>query len=273
MVVSASLDGTVRAFDLVRYRNFRIMKPPVPNQLLSLAIDPSAEIVCAGGQDPFDIYVWSLQTGKLLDSLAGHDGPVCDLAFSQSQMMLASASWDATVRLWDPFEGKGQIEALDHNSEVLACDFRPDGRELCSAAADGQLYVWDTYDAALKFTIQGRWDLGGGRRKRDFRTAQGTAQQACFTKFVAFFFSLSSNHPLEFGSRRDFWLTFGVILVLSPSRGCSVCYNADGTCVIAGGNSRYVCIYELSHRLLLRRFGVLLRARDVVFLYPLSISD
>jgi len=31
VVVSASLDGTVRAFDLIRYRNFRILTAPEPN--------------------------------------------------------------------------------------------------------------------------------------------------------------------------------------------------------------------------------------------------
>jgi periodic tryptophan protein 2 len=31
VVVSASLDGTVRAFDLIRYRNFRILTSPDPN--------------------------------------------------------------------------------------------------------------------------------------------------------------------------------------------------------------------------------------------------
>lgn len=40
-VVTASLDGTVRAYDLVRYRNFRTMTTPTPVQFLSLAVDAS----------------------------------------------------------------------------------------------------------------------------------------------------------------------------------------------------------------------------------------
>jgi periodic tryptophan protein 2 len=35
VVVSASLDGTVRAYDLVRYRNFRTLTSPQPTQVLS----------------------------------------------------------------------------------------------------------------------------------------------------------------------------------------------------------------------------------------------
>ena len=38
--VSASLDGTVRAWDLLRYRNFRTLTTPSPVQFASLAVDP-----------------------------------------------------------------------------------------------------------------------------------------------------------------------------------------------------------------------------------------
>lgn len=43
VVVSSSLDGTVRAFDLIRYRNFRTMTTPTPVQFLCVAADPSGE--------------------------------------------------------------------------------------------------------------------------------------------------------------------------------------------------------------------------------------
>jgi periodic tryptophan protein 2 len=36
----------------------------------------------------------------------------------------------------------------------------------------------------------------------------------------------------------------------------SVCFSADGSCVLAGGNSKYVCIYEVSQQMLLKKFQV-----------------
>jgi periodic tryptophan protein 2 len=65
VVFSASLDGTIRAFDMVRYRNFRTFTAPTSVQFGSLAVDPSGDIVCAGSVDTFEVYVWSVQSGKV----------------------------------------------------------------------------------------------------------------------------------------------------------------------------------------------------------------
>ena len=51
-VLSASLDGTVRAYDLVRYRNFRTLTTPAPVQFVSLAVDPAGEVCPGPGRLP-----------------------------------------------------------------------------------------------------------------------------------------------------------------------------------------------------------------------------
>lgn len=68
-VLSASLDGTVRAHDLLRYKCFKTLTSPTPVQFTCLSSDLSGEVVCAGSLDPFNIYVWALQTGKLLGEI------------------------------------------------------------------------------------------------------------------------------------------------------------------------------------------------------------
>jgi len=90
VVLSASLDGTVRAHDLHRYRNFKTYTSDIPCQFLSMAVDKSGEVVCAGSAEPFRICVWSVQTGKLTDVLTGHSGPVSSLAFHPVRGSLVS---------------------------------------------------------------------------------------------------------------------------------------------------------------------------------------
>lgn len=69
--------------------------PPIGAQL---AIDAASEVVCAGTQDSFEIFVWSVQTGRLLEILSGHEGPVTSLAFNPVSAVLCSGSWDHEVR-------------------------------------------------------------------------------------------------------------------------------------------------------------------------------
>lgn len=220
-VLSASLDGTVRAFDLNRYKNFRVLTTPEPTQFLSLALDPSGQIVCAGSMDPFNVYVWSLQTGRLTDVLSGHSGPVTSLSFSPSsaaEPILASASWDHTVRLWNLFASKVSfIEPLAHPTDVLAVAFRPDGKQLASTTLNGAINIWDVKDGEQIGTIDGKRDIAGGRKEGDLITAANNQLTKHFT---------------------------------------SVCYSADGSLLLAGGRSKFVCIYAVRPQLLLKKFQI-----------------
>lgn len=94
-LISASMDGTVRAYDLVKYRNFRVLQANKPTQFNSVAVDAnSGDIIVAGSIDPFNIFVWSLRTGQLIDILNGHTGPISSLCFSPNGALLVSGSWD-----------------------------------------------------------------------------------------------------------------------------------------------------------------------------------
>ncbi|XP_064636474.1 periodic tryptophan protein 2 homolog [Lineus longissimus] len=217
VVASASMDGTVRAFDLNRYRNFRTFTSPRPAQFSCLALDHSGDIVCAGGMDVFEIFVWSMQTGRLLEVLAGHEGPVSSLMFSSSQALLASASWDKTIKLWDIFENKGARETLTFLSDVLAVAYRPDGNEIAVATLDAQVTFWDVRSASQTGTIEGRHDMGYSRKDTDKITAKKSAFGKAFT---------------------------------------TLCYTADGKCILAGGRSKNVCIYSVEDKLLVKKFEI-----------------
>lgn len=73
--VSASLDGTLKVFDLNRYRCFRTLSGPNearPAQFISLAIDKiGGDLIAAGSHNFFEIFLWSLKTGRLLETLTG----------------------------------------------------------------------------------------------------------------------------------------------------------------------------------------------------------
>ena len=217
VLFTASLDGTVRAFDLTRYRNFRTFTSPTPAQFCSLAVDPSGDVVCAGSLDTFEIYMWSVQTGKLLDILPGHTAPVSGLAFSPTGEQLVSSSWDRSVRVWSVFGRSRATDPVTVSSEATAIAFRPDGKEVCASTLDGQLTFISIPEGEITSVIEGRRDISGGRHIDDRTTAANNAASKYFT---------------------------------------SVTYTADGTCVLAGGQSKYVVIYDVREGVMLKKFQI-----------------
>jgi WD40 repeat protein len=94
--------------------------------------------------------------------LAGHRDRVTSVAFSRFGGLLATASLDHDVRIWNVATGKG-IDVFQHNTAVRDAQFSPDGRWLVTAANKA-----------------GLWDLGSGEIVLRLRGHVGTTTAATF---------------------------------------------------------------------------------------------
>ena len=115
----------------------------VGDGVTSLSLSPDGALVAAGTRSG-GVHVIDARNGQLRCRADGHTSVVRSSSFSPDGRTLASASFDLSVRLWDPMscEALGRLPALHHEAMLVA--WSPTG---------AQVVVGDTLGALTVFTV------------------------------------------------------------------------------------------------------------------------
>ncbi|MBW4621930.1 MAG: serine/threonine protein kinase [Cyanosarcina radialis HA8281-LM2] len=161
ILASASDDGNIRLWNVNTRQVIGILtghSQPVN----SIAFSPDSQILASGSSDR-TIKLWDLATGQEIRTLAGHSHGVRSVAFrpldphpaltgtplpslgegTGVRAILASGSWDKTIKLWDVETGEEICTLKGHQLQVSAVAFSPNGQFLASASFDRTARLWD----------------------------------------------------------------------------------------------------------------------------------
>eukprot|EP00928_Gymnodinium_smaydae_P008309 TRINITY_DN1302_c0_g1_i1.p1 TRINITY_DN1302_c0_g1~~TRINITY_DN1302_c0_g1_i1.p1 ORF type:complete len:499 (+),score=117.60 TRINITY_DN1302_c0_g1_i1:103-1599(+) len=99
-------------------------------------------LLMAGGTDK-SVTMWDIKEQNVVATLAGHEGKIQDLSFSENGYYLASASEDGTVKLWD-LRKPLNIQTLQMDSPVNSVRFDSTGQYLVVGADRVQVFNFVT---------------------------------------------------------------------------------------------------------------------------------
>ncbi|XP_066909624.1 notchless protein homolog 1 [Halyomorpha halys] len=115
--------------------------------------------ILVSGSDDFTMFMWKPETGKKsFARLTGHQQLINDVKFSPDTRLLASASFDKSIKLWDGKTGKFITTLRGHVQSVYMIAWSADSRLLVSASADSTLKVWTMKTKKLLNDLPGHVD-------------------------------------------------------------------------------------------------------------------
>ena len=112
---------------------------------------------------PADLRAWEwryLNQSSRREPLAfvGHTGEVWDAAISPDGRLLASASFDHTIKLWDVATGQLERTLRGHQERAYSVGFNKDGSRLVSASADKTAIIWNVASGKALHVLRGHVD-------------------------------------------------------------------------------------------------------------------
>jgi ribosome assembly protein 4 len=111
------------------------------------------------GSDDFTMFFWEPEANKKpLARLTGHQKLVNHVSFSPDGRLIASASFDNSVKLWDGQNGKFIASLRGHVGPVYQVCWSSDSRMLISSSKDTTLKIWDLKTKKIKLDLPGHLD-------------------------------------------------------------------------------------------------------------------
>ncbi|XP_029418941.1 apoptotic protease-activating factor 1 isoform X4 [Nannospalax galili] len=145
-------------------KTLQVFKSETGEKLLEIKAHEDEVLCCAFSTDDSfiatcsvdkKVKIWDSATGKLVHIYDEHSEQVncCHFTNKSNHLLLATASNDFFLKLWDLNQKECRNTLFGHTNSVSHCRFSPDDELLASCSADGTLKLWDVRSANERKSI------------------------------------------------------------------------------------------------------------------------
>ncbi|XP_062143216.1 F-box-like/WD repeat-containing protein ebi [Drosophila sulfurigaster albostrigata] len=133
------------------------------NEVNAIKWCPQGQLL-ASCSDDMTLKIWSMTRDRCCHDLQAHSKEIYTIKWSptgpgtnnpNTNLILASASFDSTVRLWDVERGSCIHTLTKHTEPVYSVAFSPDGKHLASGSFDKCVHIWSTQTGQLVHSYKG----------------------------------------------------------------------------------------------------------------------
>jgi WD40 repeat protein/tRNA A-37 threonylcarbamoyl transferase component Bud32 len=197
------------------------------NRLVAAAVGHSGS--------PGEVRVWPLDEPSKIRHKLKHPAAIVALALNRQGTLVATASEDKQVRLFDLTTGSQprligeEVPVEGYRAQVRALAFSPDGQHLATGGEDDKIRLWNVASGALELVLEGHTDYVLAIA---FSPDGKRLASASLDKSIRLWDLAGSEH-------------FGVELGHHTSWALSVAFSADGKLVASGGLDKRIRLWNV----------------------------
>jgi RNA polymerase sigma factor (sigma-70 family) len=154
----ASEDHSLRLLEADTGKQVALLKGDASLSYFCVAFSHDSKLLAAGGgrwarwnagTGPVQVNLFDVGTRKQVGKLTGHGDSILKVVYAPKDDLIATASADGTIRLWDGKTFKLRSSILAHQGGLRGLAFSPDGSLLVSAGFNRILNLWGPAEGKL----------------------------------------------------------------------------------------------------------------------------